>query len=112
MFSFEQLDVYQCAVRFVALSARIISSLPRGYGSLSDQLKRAALSVPANIAEAVGRTSEADKRRHFGIARGSAMESAAILGACQVLELADQALVDEARHGLVRVVSMLSKMCR
>jgi four helix bundle protein len=51
-FGFEKLDVYQRSIEFVAVAARIISELPSGYSSLSDQLRRAALSVPVNVAEA------------------------------------------------------------
>ena len=80
--------------------------------SLSDQLKRAALSVPVNIAEGVGRTSLADRRRHYAVARGSAMECAAILDTCRVLRAANPASLAEGRSLLLRVVRMLSRMCR
>jgi hypothetical protein len=46
---------------------------------LRDQLRRAALSVPLNIAEAAGRSSQPDAARHYAIARGSTMECAAVL---------------------------------
>ena len=104
--------MYRCAVEFLAVVARIIQQLPAGHYSLADQLKRAALSVPVNIAEGVGRTSVADRRRHYAIARGSAMECAAILNACRILELAN---IEQLQHGrglLIRVVSMLTRMCR
>ena len=54
-FAFERLDVYQRAIEFLVVVARIISELPGGNGSLTDQLRRAALSVPVNVAEGVGR---------------------------------------------------------
>ena len=47
MFSFERLVVYQRAIDFLALSAQVVNELPRGSGFLADQLKRAALSIPA-----------------------------------------------------------------
>ena len=59
-FAFERLDVYQRASEFLVVAARIISELPGGNASLTDQLRRAALSVPVNIAEGVGRSSVAD----------------------------------------------------
>src|SRR5690242_1483767 len=65
-FGFEKLDAYQRAVEFVATDAGTISEFPSGYSSLSDQLRRAALSVPVNIAEGVGRTSLACNRSRFG----------------------------------------------
>lgn len=112
VFGFEKLDVYQGAIDLLAVTARIISELPPGHHSLADQLRRAALSVPVNIAEGVGRTSPADRRRHFSIARGSAMECAAILDACRVLGIAGADPLRQGRALLVRVVSMLTKMCR
>jgi four helix bundle protein len=112
VFGFERLDVYQRGVEFVALAARIIQALPGGQHPLADQLKRAALSVPVNVAEGVGRTSLADRRRHYAIARGSAMECGAILDACRVLELAPTELLRQGRALLIRIVSMLTRLCR
>ena len=110
-FAFERLDVYQRAIEFLVVVARIISELPGGNASLTDQLRRAALSVPVNVAECVGRSSAPDRRRHYAIARGSAMECAAILDACRVMQLASPDLLAEGRSLLLRVVQMLSKMC-
>jgi len=40
------------------------------------------------------------------------MECSAILDACRVLSLVDDDLVDDGKQLLVRIVSMLTKMCR
>jgi hypothetical protein len=50
MLSFQRLDVYRCSIELLAFSATI--DFPRGLSHLADQLRRAALSVPLNIAEA------------------------------------------------------------
>ena len=109
--SHEKLHVYQKSVEFLALSAQITSSLPRGNGELVDQLKRAALSVPLNIAEASGRTGSADNAKHFAIARGSALESGAIVDAYHALRLIDAETYSVAKRLIVSMVSMLSKLC-
>jgi hypothetical protein len=53
---------------------------------LADQWRRAAMSVPLNIAEAVGKTSGADRANRFMIARGEAMECGAIVDVVRILE--------------------------
>ena len=94
------------------LAFRIADELPLGNGALSDQLRRASISIPLNIAEGSGRTGEADLSRHHAIARGSAMECAAILDACRVLEFVRADAIRDARAVLLRVVQMLTKLCR
>src|SRR2546425_848988 len=78
MLSFQRLDVYRCAIDFLALAAEVADDVPRGNAGLLDQLRRAASSIPLNIAEAAGRTGKADAARAYAIARGSAMECAAV----------------------------------
>lgn len=73
--SFQQLRVWQRAVDLAVECDGIVRSLPRAYrGSLGVQLRRAATSVPANIAEGSGRRTRADYLRHLSIANGSLME--------------------------------------
>jgi len=112
VFGFERLDVYRTSVEFLALAWQLGEALPRGQSALGDQLRRAALSVLLNIAEGTGRVGDADVRRHRAIARGSAMECAAILDVLRVLSLAPPDLLIQGRALLLRIVSMLSKLCR
>ena len=57
----------------------MIDELPPGYGFLADQMRRAASSVALNFSEGYGKSTPADQRRYFRIARGSAYEVAAAL---------------------------------
>ena len=109
--NFRKLDVYQLSIRFLPVAAQIERSLPRGYSSFQDQLRRASLSVPLNIAEGSGKITEPDRRRYYATARGSAMECGAIVDACEVLEFIDQEVARQARDMLTSMVRMLSKMC-
>jgi four helix bundle protein len=112
MLSFQKLDVYRCAIEFLALVLEIIKDVPRGNAVIVDQLKRAALAVPLNIAEGAGRTSQAEAAHSYAIARGEAMESASAL---DVLELVKAVSEDRHRRAcdlVERLVAMLTKMCR
>lgn len=70
------LEVWQCAMDFVTEVYRYTSSFPRHetYG-LAIQLRRAAVSVPSNIAEGKGRRSEKELIQFLGQARGSLCEA-------------------------------------
>ncbi|WP_129356633.1 four helix bundle protein [Sorangium cellulosum] len=111
MFGFQRLDVYRCAISFLAYSAPLAARPPRGQGELADQLRRAALSVPLNIAEGSGKPAR-DARRFYAIARGSALECAAILDAFEALGLVTTQELVEPRELLERTVSMLTRMAR
>jgi four helix bundle protein len=87
-----------------------VKKMPRGYSFLADELKRAAVSIPQNIAEGVGKPKEVDRSRYLAIARGSAMECGAVLDACTVLRLGDPTILEEGGRLLERIVSMLTKM--
>jgi four helix bundle protein len=73
--SFQDLVVWQKAHRWVLDVYRLTDSFPRRelYG-LSSQLRRAAISVPANIAEGFKKLGRLDKTRFFNIAQGSVEE--------------------------------------
>lgn len=73
--SFEDLEVWQLGKELTLLAYEIVRHLPdnEAYG-LGSQIKRAALSVPANIAEGFGRYHYLDKIKFFLNARGSLNE--------------------------------------
>ncbi|MSP63922.1 MAG: four helix bundle protein, partial [Myxococcales bacterium] len=50
----QKLDVYRRAIEFLALASQIATSARRGNSFLTEELKRAALSIPWNIAEGAG----------------------------------------------------------
>ena len=110
--NFRKLDVYQTAVRFLPFAAAMPDSLPPRYAAMAEQLRRASLSIPLNIAEGSGKSTGPDQRRFYSIARGSAMECAAIIDACCALTLVEQPRAQEADQLLLAAVRMLSKMCR
>ncbi len=72
---FQDLIVWQKAHKLVLLVYRVTKSLPKEelFGLVS-QMRRAAVSVPANIAEGFKKRGRSDKARHMNIAQGSLEE--------------------------------------
>ena len=73
--SFEDIFAWQKAHQFVLMVYRICRHFPEveKFG-LCSQFQRAAVSVPANIAEGYKKLSQADKLRFLNIAQGSLEE--------------------------------------
>ena len=74
--TFQDLLVWQKAHQVVLAVYRITSTFPKHeIYALSSQMRRAAVSVPANIAEGFRRRGRGDKARFMNIAAGSLEES-------------------------------------
>jgi four helix bundle protein len=73
--NFENLLVWQKAHQFVLDIYQMTQHFPdcEKFG-LTSQFRRAAVSIPANIAEEYGKRTSADKARFFNIAQGSLNE--------------------------------------
>jgi len=73
--SYKDLKVWEKGMELVIESYRISKLLPKSelFGLIA-QMQRAAVSIPANIAEGHGREHLGDYLRHLSIARGSLME--------------------------------------
>jgi len=95
---YEELVVWQKAMPLAKMVYGLQKQLPKEemYG-LGDQIRRAAVSVPSNIAEGFGRETDKDFRHFLSIARGSLYETKT------QLELAESL-------GFIRVPSELSDL--
>ena len=73
--TFQDLVVWQKAHQFVLAAYGLTATFPKQeiYG-LSSQMRRAAVSIPANIAEGFRRRGKPDKARFMNIAEGSIEE--------------------------------------
>jgi four helix bundle protein len=73
---YKELIVWQKSMEFVDWVYAILKSFPKTENyRLSDQLARAVISIPSNIAEGNGRNSKSDFARFLSIARGSLYET-------------------------------------
>lgn len=76
MNSFRKLNVYVKAKELVKQVYELLKKFPREEQyALCDQLRRAVISVPSNIAEGSGRQSDKDQAHFYTIAYGSLMET-------------------------------------
>ena len=101
---FEDLIVWQKAHRAVLQIYGLTRGLPKEelYG-LTSQLRRSAVSVPANIAEGFRATTRAQKARYLGIAHNSLEETRYYLRLVKDLEYAQT-------DGLMEDVSEVSRI--
>jgi four helix bundle protein len=102
----DRLDVYRAAVQFCGG----VSRLRVAPASLRDQIDRASASVVLTLAEGIGRVSGPDRAHFFAMARGSALECAAVLDLLQARGTLPPASHAESRRLLVRIVQMLTRL--
>ena len=105
-FRHERLRVYHLALSFLSTSHTLRHRLPRGMGEVGSQFVRAALSVPLNIAEGVGREG-GNVVRHLEVARGSLAECSAVVDVLRELGVVGEGEYEELRERLSEIAGML-----
>lgn len=105
----EKLEVYHKALDAAERLEGVARAIPPLRADMADQLRRAALSIPLNIAEGANEFSPAEKARFYRIARRSAGESQAVLDVAARI-LATPPPTEEAKRALQDVVAMLTKL--
>lgn len=109
--SYRNLDVWKKAIDLV----EEVYLLTRGFPSdekfgLTSQLRRAAVSVPANIAEGYGRIHRGDYLHHLSMAKGSLAEVETHLVIAGRLEFATREQLKNTWNSAQDVGKMLSKL--
>ena len=112
-FSYERLRVWRKAVDFANWVYAISRSFPREemFG-LTSQVRRASVSVAANIAEGTSRSSAKDRVRFFEIAYGSLSETATLFHIAAGQGLVGQDVLAQARSDIADMSRMLSGLRR
>jgi len=111
MQDFRNLRVWQAAHALTLETYRETSTFPSSEQfALTSQIRRAAISIPANLAEGCGRGSDRDFGRYVQIAIGSASELEYHLLLAADLFFISTARYDELRCRLIEVKRMLIKL--
>lgn len=108
--TFEDVEVWQKAHKFVLDIYRVTENFPKHelFG-LTSQLRRAAVSVPANFAEGFKKKGLADKLRFYYIAQSSLEECRYYLILVKDLKYAE---IDNLKAELERISKMLDAYMR
>ena len=112
-YNYKDLDLYKASKDLVLSVYALLRKFPKEEQyALCDQLRRAAISIPSNIAEGSGRTSAKDQAHFFEIAFGSLMEIECQLDiACDLGYISNEEL-ESLNAQIARVAAMLSGMRR
>lgn len=107
----KNLDVWKMSVELVTelykLSERFPSS--ENYG-ITHQLRKAAVSIPSNIAEGASRKSLRERKRFFEIARSSLVEIDTQIYICMKLKYCKPEDLNDISNLLNHIFAMLSKL--
>lgn len=108
-FTFEKLDVWQKSRVLVREVYRLTSNFPpdERFG-LTNQLNRAIISVPSNIAEGCGRPSYKERIHFLEIAYGSLMESMTQIILAADLRYISENDLNSSREKIVEVAKMIN----
>jgi four helix bundle protein len=106
--SFRELLVWQKGIRLSVLVYRLSKQFPREetFG-LSNQMRRAAVSIPSNIAEGAGRLNSQEYKQYIGVARGSSFGLQTQLTIARELGFGDTEQLREAESTCNEIGRML-----
>ncbi len=110
-FSYRKLNVYQFSKRLVTDVYRVVGTFPKSETyALSDQMRRAVVSVPSNIAEGTSKASPKEQFHFLEIAYGSLMEIMCQLEISFDLGYIQQEQFYQLEKDIVMIYKMLSSM--
>ena len=105
---FRDLKVWQKAMDLAEEVYILVKYLPREETySLSDQMRRAAISIPSNIAEGQGRITTKEFIRFLSMARGSLWELSTQIELCERLHFLNKSQTKNASMLITEVAKML-----
>jgi four helix bundle protein len=113
MHDYHRLQVWKKSHAVAVAVHRLTKRIPRGHNAeLINQMQRAALSIPSNIADGSCRPTDRDFARYLGIALASASELEYHLEFAADTELIDRALSEARRADVVEIRKMLVGLIR
>lgn len=110
-FYYKKLEVYQYSKELVTAVYQLLSLFPQEEKfALCDQLRRAVISIPSNIAEGFGRVSTKEKVHFIEIAYGSLMEVSCQLDIAKDLKYLRESDFTSLMQQMEAIARMLSAL--
>ncbi len=108
---FRDLVVWQKAMDLTVMVYNLVKHLPREESfALTDQIRRAAVSVPSNIAEGQGRITSKEFIRFLSMARGSLWELSTQIELCERLHYLDKNQTATIHNMITEIAKMLNAL--
>ena len=107
-FFYRKLNVYQQALLNVKMVYELVRKFPSyEQYALSDQIRRSVISVPANIAEGMGRFSKKERIHFLEIANGSLTETMCHLEIAHLLKYIMDKELKESEEDMINISRLL-----
>ncbi len=109
--NYKELKVWQKAMDLTVEVYKLVKLLPKKETyALSDQMRRAVVSIPSNIAEGQGRNSDKEFIQFLSIARGSLWELETQIEICLRIGYIDQSLAIDTNNLIAEISKMLNAL--
>ena len=109
--NYKELKVWQKAMDLTVEVYKLVKLLPKEETyALSDQMRRAVVSIPSNIAEGQGRNSDKEFIQFLSIARGSLWELETQIEICLRIGYIDQSLATNTNNLIAEISKMLNAL--
>jgi four helix bundle protein len=108
---YQDLKVWQKAIELTSEIYKLVKLLPNEERyALSDQIRRAVVSVPSNIAEGRGRGTDKEFIRYLLMSRGSLWEVSTQLVICERLQYLNHEQTAYARQLITEISKMINAL--
>jgi four helix bundle protein len=109
MKDFRSLKVWEKAHALTLMIYKSTEEFPKQeLYALTNQIQRAAVSIPANLAEGCGKDSDAELKRYFSITMGSSSELEYLILLARDLDYLQQAPYQSMQNDLIEIRKMLN----
>ena len=109
--NYKELKVWQKAMDLTVAVYKLVKLLPKEETyALSDQMRRAVVSIPSNIAEGQGRNSDKEFIQFLSIARGSLWELETQIEICLRIGYIDQSMATDTNNLIAEISKMLNAL--